>query len=525
MNSVFYNKRIRNNRFRVVDVPFCSGLQSPSNSKPSSSPKPLGPPKVNRLHKGFRVLDLVTSKANVVNGGRQTHLRLIQDILPTNSDQLSAQQARSEDNDSKDDPVSTLPSDLSRLLSYCGTWRTVDVGIQVHCLAIKTGLFANVYVGSSLISFYSKCGGLDSAYRVFEEMPVRNVVSWTAMITGFAQEWQVDVCLELYGRMRNSAAKPNDFTLTSLLSACTGSGSLGQGKSTHCQAIQMGFNSYLHVSNALISMYCKCGDVNEALYVFETMDGKDIVSWNSMIAGYAQHGLALLAIDLFEEMKQQRLKPDAITFLGVLSSCRHAGLVDQGWFYLNSMVEFGVEPELDHYSCIVDLLGRAGDVEGARDFIKKMPASPNAVIWGSLLSSCRLHGNVWIGIEAAESRLLLEPGCAATHLQLVNLYASVGYWDQVARVRKLMKDKGLRTDPGCSWIEVKNVVYQFRAEDSFNSKLYEINVVLDCLVDHMSNLGYMSEIHRLESCYDLQILQLNGTGMRCIEHSECSEVV
>ena len=151
----------------------------------------------------------------------------------------------------------------------------------------------------------------------------------------------------------------------------------------------------------------------------------------------------------------------------------------------------------------MDLLGRAGDLEKARDFIRKMPISPNGVIWGSLLSSCRVHGNVWIGIEAAECRLVLEPGCAATLLQLVNLYASCGCWEQAARVRKLMKDKGLKTDPGHSWIEIRNEVYRFKAEDSLNSRTDEITAVVDCLVDHMQISGYEPELYQLKVSHDL----------------------
>ncbi|XAR54374.1 hypothetical protein NMG60_11029470 [Bertholletia excelsa] len=395
------------------------------------------------------------------------------------------------------------PSVVSQALSSCGSERTVNIGIQVHSLAIKTGFLANVFVGSSLMSFYSKCGQLDCAYEVFDEMPVRDVVSWTTIITGFAQKLQVDGCLELYNRMRNSTIKPNDFTFTSLLSACMGSGTLGRGMSTHCEAIQMGFDSYLHVSNALISMYSKCGDVKEALHIFESMGLKDLVSWNSMIAGYALHGLALQAIDLFERMTKAGLEPDAITFLGVLSSCRHAAFVEQGQFYFNSMVEFRVEPEMDHYSCMVDLLGRAGDIKGTRDFIKKMPFNPNAVVWGSLLSACRLHGNVWIGIEAAERRIALEPECAATHLQLVNFYASVGCWDQFARVRKLMRDKGVKTDPGYSWVEIGNEVHIFRVEYGLGCRTDRVTNLLDGLVDHMRNFGYVPEIYEVESGYDL----------------------
>ncbi|XP_057989258.1 pentatricopeptide repeat-containing protein At2g37320 isoform X2 [Hevea brasiliensis] len=474
------------------------------------------------LDKALRILDIIAPKTGTSATGRNSHLRLIQDFLETNSNHISEQHLSSDFSasssaegisngldeilassflDNEEPNAVCLRSDaasLSSALSLCASTRDLQVGIQYHCLAVCTGFVANAYVGSSLITLYGKCRELDSAYKVFHEMPIRTVVSWTAIIYGFAQEWQVDVCLELFSVMRNSKLKPNDFTFTSLLSACTGSGALEQGRSAHCQIIRMGFDSYLHIANALVSMYCKCGSVPVALYIFENMCDKDIVSWNSMISGYAQHGLAVQAIQLFEKMKNLGIKPDSITFLGVLSSCRHAGYVEGGRNYFNSMVEYGVRPELDHYSCLVDLLGRAGLIEEAKDVISRMPLSPNAIIWGSLLSSCRLHGSVWIGIQAAERRLLLEPDCTATHVQLANLYASVSCWDQAARVRKLMKDRGLKTNPGYSWIEVKNKVWRFRAEDRSNARISEILSVLDCLVDHMITLGYVPEIHEEE---------------------------
>ncbi|XP_059463671.1 pentatricopeptide repeat-containing protein At2g37320 [Corylus avellana] len=497
------------------------GFQTLSHPKPFNSQTRKQTPQNKRLDRALRVLDLIAPKP-CVTPTRQTHLRLVQNILQTASNQdcsddfdgsnstvvipdafdeilqLSSRKNMIPKRNLQREPVGVDANVLSHAVSSYGSTRNLRAGIQYHCLAIRTGFVDNVYVGSSLISLYGKCAELENAYRVFEEMPVRNVVSWTAIISGFAQEWQVDVCLGLFHRMRNSTLEPNEFTFTSLLSACTGSGALGHGRSAHCQTVQMGFDSYVHIANALISMYCKCGAVEDALYIFGKMDGKDIVSWNSMIAGYALHGLALQAIDLFGEMKKQNAKPDAITFLGVLSSCRHAGLVKEGWFYFNWMAEHGVQPELDHYSCVVDLLGRAGLLEVALDFIKKMPIYPNAVIWGSLLSSSRLHGSVWIGIQAAENRLLLEPGCPATLVQLANLYASVGYWDRAATVRKLMKDRGLKTNPGCSWVEIKDGVYQFRVEDCSNTRLTEILAVLDILVDHMRTLGYEPDMHEEE---------------------------
>ena len=522
MNIVSLQTRLRKK------IPYATHLfQTLSQHRPFSSHKFRRTTQTKRLDKALRILDIITPKTTALPNG-QNHLRVIQDFLQAHSNRTSEQRLSNDfispnsdngdfsvfdeilessfinnDEDSNATSLSFDASVLSNAVSSCASTRDLRGGIQYHCLAISAGFIANAYIGSSLVTFYGKCGELDNAYKVFKEMPVRNVVSWTAIISGFAQEWQVDMCLQLYCLMRNSTLNPNDFTFTSLLSACTGSGALGQGRSAHCQIIEMGFVSYLHIANALVSMYCKCGNVEDAFHIFENMVGKDIVSWNSMIAGYAQHGLAVQGIGLFERMKSQGVKPDAITFLGVLSSCRHAGFVEGGRNYFNSMVEYGVKPELDHYSCIVDLLGRAGLLEEAQYFIERMPVSPNAVIWGSLVSSCRLHGSVWIGIQAAENTLLLEPECAATHVQLANLYASVGFWDQAARVRKLMKDRRLKTNPGCSWIEIKNEVYRFRAEDCSNPRVSEIHNVLDWLVDHMITLGRAPEMQEVsEAIHD-----------------------
>ncbi|RZC64006.1 hypothetical protein C5167_025733 [Papaver somniferum] len=295
--------------------------------------------------------------------------------------------------------------------------------------------------------------------------------------------------------MRNSNVKPNDYTFTSLLSAYTGNGFLVQGRIAHSQIILMGFDSYTDISNALISMYSKCGDIKDAVFRFETMERRDIVSWNSMIAGYSLHGLSEKAIKLYEKMQKLKLKPDSITFLGILSSCRHGGLVEISRHCFNLMLENGVKPDLDHYSCMVDSLGRAGLLEEAKVLIEEMPVTPNAVIWGSLLSSCRLHGNVAIGIHAAEKRLLCEPDCAATHVQLSKLYAIAGQRDQTVRIRKLMKDRSLKTNPGYSWIEIKNEIVSFGVDDGSNMRATEIFDVVDSLVENMNSSVYVPNLH------------------------------
>ncbi|WOL15731.1 pentatricopeptide repeat-containing protein [Canna indica] len=386
---------------------------------------------------------------------------------------------------------------LSSAISYCISTGAIGTGVQLHVHTIKHGCDMSIHCGSSLISLYSKLGQLRSAYHVFHLMPVKNVVSWTAIIAGYAQYWKGEICSELFSLMRQAMIEPNDITFVSVLSVCTSSAYLGFGRSIHSLEFQMGFDCYVHVSNALISMYAKCGSMKEAYYVFEHMPWRDLISWNSIISGFSQYGLTEKAVDLLNQMDSQNLTPDAISYLCVLSSCRHAGLVEQGRVCFDLMIKRGLNPELDHYSCIVDLLGRAGLLEEALDVIKKMPIRPNAVIWGSLLSSCRLHRNVWIGIHAAENRLLLEPGCASTYVQLANLYASVGYWNHAAKVRKLMKEKGLRTSPGYSWIEIGNKVYKFRAEDGSNNQLNEILSVLYYLACHME-LSKISHVTNFE---------------------------
>ncbi|KAG8086991.1 hypothetical protein GUJ93_ZPchr0010g8645 [Zizania palustris] len=382
--------------------------------------------------------------------------------------------------------ISADQSTLASAMSSCAHRRSFTGGTQLHGLSTKVAYDLNVFVGSSLITLYSRCGKLESSYLIFQSMPTKNTVSWTAMISGFVLHNRVEQCLRLFASMRLSRCKPNDITFATLFSVCTNHALLALGKSVHALQMRMGFHSYVHVSNAMLSMYAKCGCIDEAQSIFERIACKDLVSWNAMIFGCSQYGLAKHCLDLLKEMERHHIVPDSLSFLGVLSSCRHARLVEEGRHCFKTMVEHGIKPTLDHYSCIVDLLGRAGLLDEACDLIQTMSTPPNAVIWGSLLTSCRVHGKISIGIHAAEHRLKLEPGCAATHIQLANLYASIGCWSDVARVRMAMKERGLKTNTGCSWIEVGGKVYSFTAEN--RSKSHQVNsvlAILDCLQAHM----------------------------------------
>ncbi|KAI5006724.1 hypothetical protein ZWY2020_033967 [Hordeum vulgare] len=368
--------------------------------------------------------------------------------------------------------ISADISILASAMSFCAVKQSIRGGAQL--LMVKIGYELLVLSGTSLISLYARCGQLGNACRVFQNMPIKNTDN------------QVEPCLQVFQLMRQSVCRPNDITFATIFSVCTNHALLALGKSVHGLELRMGFDVCVHVSNALISMYAKCGNIIEAQSIFESIVCKDLVSWNSMIFGYSQHGLVECCLSLLKEMDEEQIVPDVISFLGILSSCRHACLVEEGRCCFNTMIKLGIEPELDHYSCMVDLLGRAGFLDEAWDLVHTMSTPPNAVIWGSLLAACRMHGNIPISIHAVEHRLKLEPGCAATHVQLANLYASIDCWSYVARVRMMMKEGGLKTNTGCSWIEIGSKVYTFTAEN--RPKSHQVNnvlTVLDCLRSHM----------------------------------------
>jgi pentatricopeptide repeat protein len=324
----------------------------------------------------------------------------------------------------------------------------------------------NVVSWTTIVSGYAQIGKLGDAQTLFNKMPERNVVSWTAMIVGYTNIGHVEKALQLMSQMQMAGIKPNVLTYTSVLSACASFAALAQGLQLQTHVIKMAFASDVFVGSALVSLYSKCGSIAMARSIFDRMLERNLVSWNTMITGYAQHGYGNEALSLFEKMQQVGLKPDAITFTGVISACSHAGLLDKGRHYFYSMKEaHHITPKAEHYACMVDLLGRAGCLDDAKDIIHRMPIEPDAVIWGALLGACRIHVNVEIGKYAAEQLFKLEPQNDAPYLLLVNIYAASGKWADVAKLRKIMQDNQIRKEPGCSWIEVKSKVHIFLTGD------------------------------------------------------------
>eukprot|EP01018_Ginkgo_biloba_P016729 Gb_00639 [translate_table: standard] len=423
-------------------------------------------------------------------------------------------------------------------LKACASLAALQQGKEIHSHTIISGLDSDVFVGSALVDMYSKCGRPEFARHVFDKMSQRNLVSWNAMIAGYSQNGRHEEALNLFRQMESTGIKPNVIswntmiagyaqkglgyealkmlidmqslgekpnlvTILSAIPACGNIAGLEKVMEIHGYIIRSGFESHVFVESAIVDMYCKCGSIDNARRVFDKMSERDVVSWSSMISGYAMHGHAEDALMLFFQMQQARAKPDYITFIGVLSACSHAGLVDEARQYLKQMSrDYQIQPSVEHYSCMVDLLGRAGHLNEAHELINTMPLEPNAAVWGALLGACRVHCNIDLGERVAEHLFHLEPENAGNYVLLSNIYAAAGRWDAAAKVRKMMKDKGVKKTPGWSWIEVNNSMHKFVSGDRTHQETDKIYSKLENLTVQMKEAGYMPDksfvLHEVE---------------------------
>lgn len=370
-------------------------------------------------------------------------------------------------------------------------------GEQFHAQLIKSAFERNSHVGSGLIDLYSKCSRILDARKVFEEVDEPDLVLWNTMISGYSLNDEFsEEGLNCFRETQRAGFCPDDCSFVCAISACSNLSSPSQGKQMHALAIKSEFpNNQISVNNALIAMYSKCGNLKDAHRLFKRMPVCNTVSFNSMISGYAQHGLGNEALVLFKEMIDSNYDPTSITFISVLSACAHTGRVEEGRDYFNSMnKKYGIEPVEEHYSCMIDLLARAGKFEEAEELIRTMPSDPGSIGWAALLGACRTHGNVELGARAAEKLLQLEPSNAAAYVMLSNMYASTGRWDEVATVRKLMKDRRVRKKPGCSWIEVEKRIHVFVADDVSHPRIKEIYEFLEEMSRKMKQVGYVPDV-------------------------------
>lgn len=424
-------------------------------------------------------------------------------------------------------PVSFL---YSALFKACGEVLDVSLGRQIHAQTILVGGFASdLYVGNTLIDMYVKCGLLSCGRRVFDEMPDRDVISWTelivayakagdmdsaselfdglpmkdmvawtAMITGYAQNAKPREAIEYFEQMQNAGVSTDEVTLVGVISACSQLGAVKYANWVREIAERSGFEPTYNVvvGSALIDMYSKCGSVEESYRVFKSMKERNVFSYSSMIVGFAMHGRAHEAIELFHEMVKSETKPNRVTFIGVLTACSHVGLVEQGRQIFASMEKsYGVSPAADHYACLVDLLGRAGRIEDALEVAQTMPVEPHAGVWGALLNACQIHGNPDIAQAAANHLFVLEPDGIGNYVLLSNIYASAGKWGEVSRIRKVMKNIGLKKNPGYSWVEgEKGDIHEFLAGDLIHPRSSEIKQALDHLLDRLKADGYQPKL-------------------------------
>eukprot|EP01018_Ginkgo_biloba_P019405 Gb_07914 [translate_table: standard] len=386
-------------------------------------------------------------------------------------------------------PQKSMISQNAMITGYAQNGRIEDARQLFERLSER-----NVVSWTAMVVGYAQNRRIEEAHQLFEKMPEKTIVSWTAMIKGYTQSGYDDEALRLFSQMQRAGIKPDKSTFISILSACANLAALKQGKQVHQHLIKMRFECDVFVVSTLITMYVKCGTIDNALHAFDKAPERDVVLWNAMIAGYAQHGYGEEALQLFKQMQESGMKPDGITFVGVLSACRHTGLVDEGWLYFDSMSrEYCITPRAEHYACMVDLLGRFGFLAEAENLINTMPFEPDAVVWGALLGACRIHLNLELAECAAEHLFELEPQNPGTYVLLSNIYAAAGKWDDVAKVRKMMKDKGIKKVPGCSWIEVNNKVYAFLGGDRSHSQTEKIYAMLERLAGRMVAAGYVPD--------------------------------
>ncbi|PIA42079.1 hypothetical protein AQUCO_02100143v1 [Aquilegia coerulea] len=383
---------------------------------------------------------------------------------------------------------------LSSVLRGCAGLKAIQLGKQIHGYVMKSGFDCNMVVGSSLAHMYMKCGNMSEGERVFQGMAVPNVVAFNTLIAGRAQNGYSEGAFDQFHLMKMAGLRPDKITFVSVISTCSELATLGQGQQVHAETIKSGSDSSMSVRSSLVSMYSKCGCLEDSVKVFTEFEDDDSVLWSSMIAAYGFHGRGQEAIKLFEQMEKKDIEPNDVTFLSLLYACSHSGLKEMGTKLFNLMVDnYNLNPRLEHYNCMVDLLGRSGCLEEAEALIRSMPIKPDAIIWKTLLSACKIHKNTEMANKIAEDVLQFDPQDAAPYVLLSNIHASAKSWGNVSAMRKAMRDKKAKKEPGISWLEVKNQVHQFRRGDKSHPKWMEIDEYLKELTSEMKKKGYVPD--------------------------------
>ncbi|XP_010268791.1 PREDICTED: pentatricopeptide repeat-containing protein At1g03540 [Nelumbo nucifera] len=339
------------------------------------------------------------------------------------------------------------------VLTACGNLGRMKQGKEVHAKVVTAGICGNLVVESSLVDMYGKCGLVEESHKVFDRMPQKNSVSWCALLGGYCQNGDFESAIKIFRMMD----KVDDlYSFGTVLRACAGLAAVRQGKEIHCQYLRMGSWRDVIVESALVDLYAKCGFIDYAYRIFVEIPFRNLITWNSMICGFAQNGRGEEAIGMFNEMVKEGIIPDYISFVGVLFACSHTGLVEQGKKHFKSMSDYGIKAGIEHYNCMVDLLGRAGLLEEAEGLINNADLKDDSSLWAALLGACTAYSDPVVAERVAKKMMQLQPEYHLSYVLLANVYRSVGRWDDALKIRLLMRDRGIKKMPGKSWIEVKN---------------------------------------------------------------------
>ncbi|KAI3825365.1 hypothetical protein L1987_06848 [Smallanthus sonchifolius] len=419
------------------------------------------------------------------------------------------------------------------LLSGCAEFpfHALSFGVSIHALVCKLGFHTdNVKVGTAIIDMYCKCSRVDlaclcfnkmgfrnkvtwntmvsglmrngetsSAVHMFDEMPERDVISYTALIDGFVKKGRYEHALEWFQEMQASGVEADHVTIVSALSACANLGALRLGFWLHRVVLEGNMEDNIRVNNSLIGMYARCGCIEFALQVFHSMSKHNVVSWNSIIVGFALNGNAEETLKYFYRMQKDGFKPDEVTFTGALTACSHSGLVNEGRKLFDMMTEvYRISPRIEHYGCLVDLFSRAGMLEEALNVIENMPMIPNEVVLGSVLAACKVAGDIRLAEKLMRFISALVPSGDSSYVLLSNIYAAGGDWHMASNVRRRMKTRGIEKNPGVSSIEINGTVYQFVAGDKSHFESEHIYAMLENLSRELMIYGYLPEVNLRE---------------------------
>ncbi|OIS97526.1 pentatricopeptide repeat-containing protein [Nicotiana attenuata] len=390
----------------------------------------------------------------------------------------------------------------SDIYTYCSMFDAIAESkcskflMEVHAAVLKSE-YDNISlsVQNAIADAYAKCGSLEGVRKIFDRMEQRDIVSWTTLVTAYSQGSQWEAAIVVFSQMREEGFTVNQYTLASTLVACASLCYLEYGRQLHGLLYKTGLQNESCIESALVDMYAKCGSITEAQKVFGCISNADAVSWTAMISGYAQHGFVFCALELFKQMEQLGIKPTAVTLLSILFACSHGGLVKEGLHFFWSMGKrYNLVPEIQHYACVVDLLGRVGLLSEAFEFIRKMPVEPDEMVWQSLLSACRIHGDSELGEIAAKKILSVCPQYSATYVLLSNTYMETGNFREGIDLRNVMKKQGVRKEPGFSWIMINGKAHKFYASDQEHPEKKDIYLMLEELRVHMKALGYTPDL-------------------------------